>query len=215
MPRATESQVGAGEPGHEETERVAGIILAAGASRRMGPTTNKLLLEVDGEPMVRRVVRRAIEAGLAPLVVVTGHESERVRAALVGLECSFVENSAYAGPTSGSLHAGLRALDPSLSAAVVLLGDMVRVSSSMIAALVRGVAGSPAPLAVSRYGDDAVLAPPLLFRRALWPELLAWTGEGCGKAVVRVHLDEAVVLDWPVDALRDIDTPADYEELSR
>jgi CTP:molybdopterin cytidylyltransferase MocA len=58
-----------------------------------------------------------------------------------------------------------------------------------------------------------VPAPPLLFRRVLWPELLAWTGEGCGKAVVRAHFAEADVHDWPVEALRDIDTPDDYAAL--
>jgi len=60
-----------------------------------------------------------------------------------------------------------------------------------------------------------VLAPPLLFRRALWPELLAWQGEGCGKAVVRAHLAEASLHDWRPDALADIDTPEDYAALTR
>ncbi|HET6681879.1 MAG TPA: hypothetical protein VFG84_11800, partial [Gemmatimonadaceae bacterium] len=59
-----------------------------------------------------------------------------------------------------------------------------------------------------------VSAPPLLFRRSLWPELLAYTGEGCGKAVVNAHRHEAEWLDWPVDALRDIDTPEDYDALT-
>ncbi len=66
---------------------------------------------------------------------------------------------------------------------------------------------SDAPLVVSRYGD--VTAPPLLFRRSLFAELLAWSGEGCGKAVVRRHLAEAVFVDWPTEALADVDTPED------
>jgi CTP:molybdopterin cytidylyltransferase MocA len=84
-----------------------------------------------------------------------------------------------------------------------------------VRALVDACRDTPARLAVSRYGPESVLAPPLLFRRALWPELLAWTGEGCGKAVVMAHLDEATMLDWPAEALRDVDTPADYEQLKR
>jgi molybdenum cofactor cytidylyltransferase len=79
----------------------------------------------------------------------------------------------------------------------------------MILALVDAAASTPAPLVVSRYGD--VTAPPLLFRRSLFPELLAWTGEGCGKAVVQRHREEAVFLDWPASALADVDTPEDYE----
>lgn len=70
-------------------------------------------------------------------------------------------------------------------------------------------------LAVSRYEKESEVAPPLLFHRELWPELLAWNGEGCGKAVVMAHLVEAIMLDWPADALRDVDTPADFEDLRR
>ena len=190
---------------------IAGVILAAGASRRMG--TNKMLLPVEGEPMVRRTVRAALDAGLAPVVVVLGHEPDRARQALAGLACTFVESDDFTGPTSASLHAGLRALGAGTDAAVVLLGDMVRVSAPMIATLARSARAGSAPLEVSRYGD--ILAPPLLFRRALWPELLAWTGEGCGKAVVRAHESEATIHDWPATALQDVDTKADYEALTR
>src|SRR5690606_7780445 len=135
------------------------------------------------------------------------------RRALAGLACTFVESPDYTGPTSGSLHAALRALEPATDAAVILLADMVYVSTEMLRAVQVAAAESAAPLVVSRYGD--VNAPPLLFRRVLWPELLAWHGEGCGKAVVQAHRAEAAMLDWPVEALRDIDTPADYEELTR
>ncbi len=168
---------------------------------------NKMLLQVDGVTLVRRTVERAIAAGLSPVVVVVGHESDSVRAALDGLPCTFATNTEFTGPTSGSLHAGLNALPPPVDAAVVMLGDMPFVTSEMLRQLATALNGSAAPLAVSRYGD--VLAPPLLFRRELFAELLAWHGEGCGKHVVMRHRDEAVVMDWPPTALADVDTPAD------
>jgi len=186
---------------------IAAVLLAAGASRRMG--ANKLLLDVEGEPMVRRAARRALDAGCSPVVVVTGHEEVLVRNALVGLDVSFAASPEPTGPTSVSLHAGLRALPATVDATLVLLSDMVHVSATMLRDLLASARSSDAPLVVSRYGD--VLAPPLLFKRALWPELLAWRGEGCGKAVVNAHFAEAVVHDWPADALHDVDTPADYE----
>lgn len=194
-----------------EHPRAAGVVLAAGASRRMG--RNKMLLPLDDEPMVHRAVRRALDAGLAPVVVVLGHEPERIREALADLDCFFVTSDDANGPTSASLHAGLRALGPTVSAAVVMLADMVHVSEAMIRALMDASAQGDAPLEVSRYGE--VFAPPLLFRRALWPELFAWTGEGCGKAVVIAHGAEAGIHDWPADALKDIDTPSDYDALPR
>lgn len=197
-----------------ERGSVGGVILAAGASRRMG--TNKMLLPVEGEPMVRRTVCRALEAGLRPVVVVLGHEPTKVRDTLAGLDCVFTLSDDHTGPTSASLHAGLRALDradPPVDAAVLMLGDMVHVTSAMVAALVGSSGAGEAPLEVSRYGD--VLAPPLLFRRSLWPELMAWTGEGCGKGVVRAHEGEATMHDWSPHALQDVDTPTDYEGLTR
>ena len=193
------------------TTHVAAIVLAAGASRRMG--RNKMLLAVDGEPMLRRAVRRALAADCFPVVVVVGHEAEQARAALADLDCTFATSPDPTGPTSTSLHAGLRALGPKVDATIVMLGDMVHVTEDMLRALIASSVTGSAPLEVSRYGD--VLAPPLLFRRTLWPELLAWTGEGCGKAVVKAHQTEAAMHDWPVERLQDIDTPADYEELTR
>lgn len=193
-------------PPSTERSRVGGVILAAGASRRMG--RNKMLLALEGETLVRRAARRALAAGLSPVVVVVGHEQEQVRAELAGLACEAVVNPDFTGPTSGSLHKGLERLSADVDAAVVMLADMVLVTEQMLGALVAAGRGSAAPLVVSRYGD--ITAPPLLFRRALFPELLAWTGEGCGKTVVRAHLAEAVLLDWSPALLADVDTPEDF-----
>jgi len=186
--------------------RIAGILLAAGASTRMG--SNKLMLELDGVPLVRRAAERMLAAGVAPLIVVTGHEPARVHEALAGLDITFVENLDYRGPTSGSLHAGLRAVPTDASGALILLSDMPYVTTAMLAALVARAQTPDVPLVVSRYGD--VFAPPLLFTRSLFDELLAWQGEGCGKAVVRRHENAAAVLEWTTAALADIDTPDDY-----
>ncbi len=193
-------------PQATETLRVAGVILAAGASRRMGE--NKMLLELDGESLVRRAAKRALGAGLSPVVVVIGHEAARLRAELKDLPLVFAINPDYTGPTSGSLHRGLDTLGVDVAAVVVMLGDMVRVTAETLAMLVAAARGTRAPLVVSRYGD--VTAPPLLFRRALFGELLAWTGEGCGKAVVQAHKHEAMYVDRPVTLLTDVDTPEDF-----
>jgi molybdenum cofactor cytidylyltransferase len=187
--------------------RAAGIILAAGASRRMG--TNKMFLELQGESLIRSAVLRAQMAALVPLVVVVGHEEARVREAISGLRCEFAVNPDYTGPTSTSLHAGLRALPADTERVVVMLADMVHTTAAMLRAIVRRSFDDDAALVVSRYGD--VNAPPILYHRSLFNELLAWNGEGCGKAVVEAHVNEAAFLDWPLDLLADVDTPADYQ----
>jgi molybdenum cofactor cytidylyltransferase len=186
--------------------RIGGIVLAAGESRRMG--RNKLLLPLAGEPLVRRACRRGLAAGLDPLIVVLGHESERVQEALTGLDCRFILNADVGGPMSGSLHCGLGALPTEAEGAVVILADMVNVTEQMLRTLVLSAQNSTALLVCSRYAGT--LAPPVLFRRALFEELYASTGEGCGKAVVEHHREHAFYIDWPGAALVDVDTPEEF-----
>ena len=94
----------------EPAGRVAGVVLAAGSSSRLG--RNKLLLDVGGEALVRRTVRRAVAAGLDPVVVVVGHEAERVTAELAGVPCRLVVNPDHASGQSSSLQAGIAAVPP-------------------------------------------------------------------------------------------------------
>jgi molybdenum cofactor cytidylyltransferase len=188
---------------------VGGIILAAGASRRMGD--NKMLRTIDGETLVHRAVRRAAEAGLSPLITVVGRDAGLVRAAVADLACDVIPNPAFEGPTSGSLHLGLQALPGDVGAAVVILADMVMVTAAMLHAVAEGARRGDTPLVVSRYGG--VLAPPLVFRRRLFPELLARHGEGCGKQVALRHHADATFIDWPEAAIFDVDSPEDFATL--
>jgi len=189
---------------------VGGILLAAGTSSRMGG--NKLLLALAGETLLRRAARRALQAGLEPLIVVLGHEARRARAELEGLACAAVENPDYEQGITASLRAGLRALPGETQAAVVLLADMPFVTAEMISGLVERYRSSAAPLVVSDY--QGVDAPPMLYDRALFGELESTAGGpggGCGRRVVKRHRHEAEVLSWPAAALADCDVPEDYE----
>lgn len=171
-----------------------------------------MLLEISGEALVHRTARHALEAGLEPLVVVLGHEAERTRAALHDLSCDFALNPSFRDATSGSLHRGLERLPPDVEGAVVLLGDMVRVTAAMLRTLHATARTHASPLVASRYGE--VTAPPLFIRRALFPELLACQGDHCGKLLVRRYHEKAVFLDWPASALADVDTPQDLARLA-
>lgn len=166
-----------------------------------------MLLRLEGESLVRRAARRALGAGLSPIVVVLGHDAERVRGELSDLNPEFVLNQDFTGPTSGSLHLGLKHLSPGIGAVTVMLADMVLVSERMLAQMMVTLASGDAPLVASRYAG--VTAPPFLFRRELFDELLSASGDGVGRAVVQRHLDEALFIDWPAELLTDIDTPED------
>ena len=189
---------------------VAGILLAAGTSSRMG--RNKLLLELDGESLLRGAARRALAGGLAPLVVVLGHEADRARHELAGLPCRAVVNPGFEDGITSSLAAGLDALPEEVVAVAVLLADMPLVTAEMIAGLVARYRASTAPLVISDY--QGVNAPPMLYDRSLFGELRAMRGGGCGKQVVKRHRSEAEVLTWPAEALTDLDVPEDFEKLT-
>jgi molybdenum cofactor cytidylyltransferase len=186
-------------------ENVVGVILAAGTSSRMGK--NKLFLELGGATVLRRAVRTAQAAGLDPVLVVLGHESERARSELAGLSCTGVVNPDYQSGIDTSLSAGIAAVPATAEAAVVMLADMPLVTAEMVRELVEHWRGSGAPLAISLYGE--VVAPPILYARALFPELRAVEG----KSVVNRHRNDAVILARPAAALEDLDVPDDVERI--
>lgn len=193
----------------DRSGRVAAVVLAAGTSSRMG--RNKLFLQLGGTSVLRRAVATALEAGLDPVIVVLGHESERARAELAGSPCTTVVNPDYARGMNTSVGAGVAAVPGDAAGAVLMLADMPLVDAGMLRALVERHRASGAPLVVSTYGD--VLAPPILYGRALLPELSALDPEGCGKRVVKQHRGEAVELSWPPSALSDLDLPEDVERV--
>jgi molybdenum cofactor cytidylyltransferase len=192
-------------------ERIAGVVLAAGLSSRMG--TNKMLLQLGGTSVVRRAVSTAVEAGLDPVVAVLGHESLRIRAELQGLPCTAVENADHARGMNTSLRAGIRALPDDVEGAVVLLADMPLVDAAMLRSLADRFRRARPKLLVSTYGE--VLAPPILYARALFDELRALDDEACGKSVVKRHRGEAVELPWPAERLTDLDVPEDLHRIRR
>jgi molybdenum cofactor cytidylyltransferase len=196
----------------ERAGPIAGILLAAGTSSRMG--SNKMLFELDGESVLRGAARRAIAGGLSPLIVVLGHQRERAEQELAGLPCQVAFNPDFEEGITSSLRTGLAVLEqsePDIEGAMVMLADMPYVTAEMIAAMIARYRGSRAPLVVSDY--EGVHAPPMLYDKGLFEELMAMTETGCGKQVVKRHRHEAEVLAWPAEALSDLDLPEDYERV--
>jgi molybdenum cofactor cytidylyltransferase len=188
---------------------VAGILLAAGTASRMG--SNKMLLLLDGESVLRRAARRALAGGLSPLIVVLGHESDKALKEIEDLPCQWALNPLYQEGVNSSVKNGILAVPREALGAMVMLADMPFVTSGMIAAMIERFRASEAPLVISDYAG--VNAPPMLYDRSLFTELMTMTGEGCGRQVVRRHRDEAEVLAWPESALADLDVPEDYQRV--
>lgn len=191
--------------------KAAAVVLAAGLSTRLGAP--KQLLDLGGEPLIRRTVANAAAAGaMADVVVVTGAGAGEVAAAVQGLPCRLVHNPDYALGMSTSLRCGVAALAPDVEAAVICLGDQPLVGPAVLDALVGALAGGPATIAQPVY--DGTRGNPVAFRRAHFAALLATTGDQGGRAVLAAH-PEAVALVPVADARAglDVDTWADYERV--
>lgn len=186
----------------------AGIVLAAGASTRLGQP--KQLLRLGGQTLVRRVTRVALAAGLDPVIVVVGHAAPAVRAEVADLPVTVVENPAYAEGQSTSLVAGLRALPPATRAVLVFLVDQPFVTAEIVRRLLATYEETGQPIVVPVHAGQR--GHPVLFDSRLLPDLLAITGDRGAREVIQRHGGQVALVTVATDAvLRDIDTWDDYQ----
>ena len=188
----------------------AAIVLAAGLSLRMGRP--KLLLELEGRPIIRHAVERVISAGIRPVFVVAGPEHERLARALEGLPVRFVVNPTPEAGQGSSVSVGVRSLPAGTTAVLIALGDQPGVPAEVIPALLEALKMPGKTIAAPRYADG--LGNPVLFAASVLPELLALPGDRGARAVVERDPSRLAVVDIPSSMPRDIDTPEDYESLS-
>ncbi|HWG78794.1 MAG TPA: molybdopterin-binding/glycosyltransferase family 2 protein [Stellaceae bacterium] len=205
LPRAKLAAAAAQETPH--APRVAALLLAAGQSRRMG-TLNKLLIGIDGKPMVRHVAEAVQASQARPIIVVTGHQREKVEAALQGLGIArFVFNPDYAKGLSTSLKQGIAALPKGSEAVVVCLGDMPKVSAGEIDRLIASfnpVEGRAicVPTRRGKRGN------PVLLSSRLFAELSNVSGDVGARDLIAAHPELVAEVEMEGDGtLLDIDTP--------
>ncbi len=185
---------------------IAGIVLAAGASRRFG--SQKLLASVGGVPLVRRSVERLLEASLDEIVVVLGSDASAVGAALAGLRVRTVTNAAYATGMSSSLRAGVDALRPATDAAVVTLGDQPGVGAEIVDRLIERYRIDRSPIVAPVY-RGGIRGNPVLFDCSLFGELRAVAGDEGGRSVVARDPGRVVLVEIDAEMPRDVDVPGD------
>ena len=174
---------------------------------------NKLLAELGGTAVVRRVAEAALASQARPVLVVTGHQAEAVRSALAGLDVTFVANPDFAQGLSTSLKAGLRALSGEADGALILLGDMPRIAAGDLDRLIALFAAE---------GGEAIIAPlhegkrgnPVVWPRAYFAEMLELEGDAGAGRLLAAHADRGRGIDLGTDAIHaDVDTPEALAEL--
>ncbi|MFD2181205.1 NTP transferase domain-containing protein [Rhodoplanes azumiensis] len=196
------------EPSHPAVPshgtKVAAVVLAAGRSTRMGGP-NKLLAEIGGRPLVRIVVDAVLASQAGPIVVVTGHQRDRVRAALANLPVSFVHNPDYAEGLSTSVKAGIAALPEDVDGAIVCLGDMPQVDQDLIDRLIAAFDPEKGALIVIPTVDGK-RGNPVVWSRRFFAELGRLTGDVGARNLIATYQEAVAEVPAAAAAATDVDT---------
>jgi molybdenum cofactor cytidylyltransferase len=211
LPRAEAIKPAMPQPAREP--RIAALILAAGLSRRMGKKINKLVAEIDGAPMVARVVDIVLATKASPVLVVTGHEAEKVEAALAGRPLAFIHNPEFEEGLASSLRRGIAALPEEIDGALVTLGDMPRVRPGDIDRLI--AAFSPLEgraICVPTYNGKR--GNPVLFGRRFFAEMSRVRGDVGARHLIGQYAEAVCEVEMGDEGvLIDIDSPDKLEKL--
>jgi molybdenum cofactor cytidylyltransferase len=192
---------------------IAAVVLGAGRSSRMGGP-NKLLADIAGRPLVRIVVEAALASKARPVIVVTGHQRERVEAALDGLPVKLVHNPNFADGLGTSLKTGIAALPPEADGVIVCLGDMPQVNAALIDRLIGAFDPAKGALVVLPT-IDGKRGNPVVWSRRFFPDLMAVEGDVGARHLIGRYTE--AVTEVPLTgtaALTDVDTPEALEAVN-
>jgi molybdenum cofactor cytidylyltransferase len=192
---------------------VAAVVLAAGGSIRFGKP--KQLAIFQGEPLVRRIVTAAKDAGCAPVVVVVGASAAQIAPVLAGLPVSIIEHPNWSNGLGSSIAVGVMhaaSITPDLDAAILLACDQPFVNAVMLRQLIQMHLENKKPIVASAYAET--LGVPALFDRSCFGDLLQLTGDSGAKGIILARRNDVTPFDFPAAAV-DIDTAADYEKLNQ
>jgi molybdenum cofactor cytidylyltransferase len=200
------------EPAAEKGRRIAAVILAAGRSTRMGGP-NKLLAEIGGRPLIRIAAEEALASRARPVIVVTGHQHDKVEAALSGLDVRIVHNPGFADGLSTSLRNGLAAVPENADGAAVLLGDMPQVRAALIDGLINVFDPERGALVVVPT-IDGHRGNPVVWSRRFFPELMVLEGDVGARNLIARYAEAVTEVPFAdTAALIDVDTPEALHKL--
>ena len=193
---------------HAVHEPIAGVILAAGSASRFGEP--KQLLNWKGKPFVRAVAETALQAGLSPVIVVTGAHNDQLKSALHNLNVEVVYNNQWESGQGSSIGTGVRHIPNECGGAIFLLVDQPQVNTSILHALKERHAHGLYPITAPMVIDQR--ANPVLFDRITFPDLMTIEGDTGGRTIF--HKYRVEYLPWHDDSLLlDVDTPSQYQRL--
>jgi molybdenum cofactor cytidylyltransferase len=194
-------------PVYEVLGRVAGVVLAAGDSKRLGEP--KQLIQWRGRSLVAHAVHAALEGDLTPIIVVLGADRDQVRQDLSQTPVAFVENPHWADGLSTSVVVGVDAANEGSEAIILLLADTPFVNAELVRALVNEYRHTLSPLVAPRAKGRR--ANPVLFDRVTFPALKEVTGNEGGRSLFKMFAKR--LIEWDEKILIDVDTAEDLHRL--
>jgi molybdenum cofactor cytidylyltransferase len=189
---------------------IAGIVLAAGRSSRLGRP--KQLLPLKGEPLLRFTLQRILSTSLDVVYVVLGHHADDITPFIEDLPVRIVYNPHAGQGQSTSVLAGLNAVAPAEPDAVMmLLGDQPQIDPEVVNRLISRWQETRTGVVAPRYAGGPG-RNPIIFDRVVLPELMTLTGDIGARDIVRAHQarGDISLVEVNAPAPRDVDTEADY-----
>ena len=193
------------------TRDVYAILLAAGTSRRFGGG-NKLLEDIDGSLLVRRVAERLLGSRLAGVVAVTGFEADLISDALRGTDLQIVHNRDHGAGLSSSLRRGVAAIPGTAAGAMIVLADMPDITPAFVNRLIEAFEQGGSARIVFPVSAEGAQGNPVIWPARYFEELQNLRGDGGAKSLIARYGHETLPVPAENDGLlRDIDTPGDLE----
>jgi molybdenum cofactor cytidylyltransferase len=188
---------------------IAIIVLAAGASTRLGAP--KQLLLYKGTTLLRRTVETALLVKVKSVHVVLGFESEKMKLEIADLPVHIIVNSNWQHGVSTSLRSGIQSLEPDIEAALIVLCDQLKLSTDILNTLISTYTSTRAPIVTCKYAGT--VGVPTLYDRRIFPELVSLEGDHGAKKIIERHTKERVEIDFSGGEI-DIDTVDSQIQLS-
>jgi len=200
---------GGGPATEPRPRRVASVILAAGRATRAGVT--KQLLQLAGKPLLQHVLDNAAASRVDDIVIVLGHDQENIRRLVDTGSGRVAVNPAFESGQGSSLAAGIEALDESVDAAIILLGDQPGIRAEIIDAVIAAYVGRGASIVIPTYLGQR--GNPVLFDRSLFQELQTIAGDTGARLLLGKRQAGIQTVPFDFAPPPDIDTMDDYQKM--
>ena len=200
-------------PNNNQAANIGVVLLAAGESSRLG--SPKQLLPYDGQTMIQYVLKTAGESTAKPVIVVLGAKADSIAAKIDNNSATVVVNDSWQEGMGASIRTGIKTLvqeDPHTEGAILMVCDQPDVTPQLINDLINAHQQTGKPIITCSYADT--FGPPTFFHKSIFSDLLQLKGDVGARKILQQHVKDVETIAFPRGG-RDIDTKADYEELTK